>query len=107
MTENSQSSTDQAEPPAPWLQQQTDAGSLSNWAMAGAPPGTSWPPPPSSDPLADGAPAGQSPLQAGQASLQAGRTSLQSLVRARPELVIGAAFAGGLAVALIVKRLAR
>jgi hypothetical protein len=32
---------------------------------------------------------------------------LQSLARDRPEAVVGAAFAGGLVLALILKRLAR
>jgi hypothetical protein len=105
VTENTQSSTDQAQPPAPWLKQ-PDAGTVPNWALQGSHPGPSWPPL-SSDSPAGSAPAGQSPVQAGQASLQAGRASLQSLARERPEVVIGAAFAGGLVLALILKRLAR
>ncbi|MGO9903984.1 MAG: hypothetical protein ACLP0J_30930 [Solirubrobacteraceae bacterium] len=98
MTENTQSATDQAQPPVPWLKQ-PDAGFVPNWAQEGEHPGPSWPPS-SIEAAAGGAPAGQSPLRAAQASLQA-------LARDRPEAIVGAAFAGGLVLALILKRLAR
>lgn len=107
MTENNQSSTGQAQPPAPWLHQ-PEAGSVPNWALEGPHPGPSWPQPPidgaNGANVADGTPAG---TPSGPSPLQSAQASLQSLAVDRPEVIIGAAFAGGIVLALILKHLAR
>jgi hypothetical protein len=57
--------------------------------------------------LADGISTNPSEPLAAAASGGAASSSLPAPVDERPELVVGAAFAGGLALALLLKRLAR
>ncbi len=82
MTDQSHDVTEEAPPPGPWLNQPDSAQS---WAAEGPHPGPSWTAAPESS-------SGVSQVRA---------------VLARPEVVIGAAFAGGLVLAMILKRLAR
>ncbi len=97
MSENAHSSTDRPQPPAPWLQQ-TD-GTVPNWALESPHPG-----PPSQPPLPHSPVDGTREGAPSRGSLQ---SSISSLATDRPEVVIGAAFVGGVVLALIIKRLAR
>ncbi len=83
MTDQSHDVTEDAPPPGPWLD--PPGGAQHNWAAEGPHPGPSWTPPPEAPPSV---------------------SHVQALLR-RPEFVIGAAFAGGLVLATILKRLAR
>ncbi len=100
MTDTAQSQTDhqpEPQPPAPWLHT-AEPVPPPNWATQGSHPGPSWPSPAgdSSNSDSDGA-----------SRYASAASTVQAISLERPEVIIGAAFAGGLLLALFIKYLAR
>jgi hypothetical protein len=97
VTDTAQSPTDQAQPPAPWLHTPEPVPPPS-WAAQGSHPGPAWP-----SSSTDSSTTGSN----GASRAAAAASKLQAISAERPEVIIGAAFAGGLLLALFIKYLAR